>query len=383
MELEETIALLSKSNDERQETLVERNQLMAERDSLRADLTRVQTEYDTLLARLEGDRQRLEQLGEEGVGTLKLMIDDLSRERASLEMALQQAKQEAETLQRQLDKRATQTTPAAVAPKVTGTAVEGEAVIAVAQELRTPLSVIMGYTEVLLGESVGILGALQRQFLTRIKANIDRLTALVEDLIRLATLDSGNVRLSPQKLNLVTLIDNAITNSRYKFIEKGIALEMDIPDDTLLIEADQEAIEQVINQLIQNAYLVSPNEGTVRLAARHERDLALPSGNGHQATVEDGVYFSISDQGGGIPPEDLKRVFSGLYRADSPLIAGLGETGAGMSIAKALIEAHGGKIWLESVQGVGNTFKFVLPTTHPYTPQPAPQTDEQRAQPSA
>jgi signal transduction histidine kinase len=235
----------------------------------------------------------------------------------------------------------------------------------------------MGYTDVLLGESVGILGALQRQFLTRVKANIDRLARLVEDLIRVATLDSGTLRLHPQQLNLLDLIDDAITNSRYKFGEKGIVLDMDITDDHLPVEADPEAIQQVINQLFQNAYLVSPNDGSVRVVARREAHFALPAANGHQALPQDVVYVEISDQGGGIPPEDLKRVFSGLYRADSPLIAGLGETGAGMSIAKALIEAHGGKIWLESVQGVGNTFKFVLPTIHPFNPRATEQLNKQ------
>ncbi|MBL1134200.1 MAG: hypothetical protein HND46_02690 [Chloroflexi bacterium] len=366
MELDETLALLNKANEERQELSSERVQLNAERDNLRAELTRLQTEYDTLLARLEDDRERLEELNTEGVGTLTGMIEELTRERTDLEQSLIKATEDIESYKRQIEKLSIPpAVPVTVNPS--STQVESDAVISVAQELRTPLSVIMGYTDVLLGESVGILGALQRQFLTRVKANVDRLARLVEDLIRISTLDSGNLRLHPQKLNLVDLIDDAITNSRYKFGEKGIVLDMDIAEDNLPIEADPEAIQQVINQLIQNAYLVSPNDGSVRVVARHEASVPIPSNNGHSEIIRDVVYVAISDEGGGVPPEELKRVFSGLYRADSPLIAGLGETGAGMSIARALIEAHGGKIWIESTQGVGNTFKFILPSTHPYT----------------
>jgi signal transduction histidine kinase len=365
MELEETLALLSRANEERHEVSGERSQLNAERDTLRAELTGLQTEYDTLLARLENDRERLETLNSEGVGTLTGMIEEITRERTDIERALIQANEEAATLKRQLEKLST--APSIVIPS-SSPHVESDAVISVAQELRTPLSVIMGYTDVLLGESVGILGALQRQFLTRVKANVDRLARLVEDLIRISTLDSGNLRLHPQKLNLVDLIDDAITNSRYKFGEKGIVLDMDIPEDNLPVEADPEAIQQVINQLIQNAYLVSPNDGSVRVVARRDSSPALSASNGHPPSPQEVIFVAISDEGGGIPPEELRRVFSGMYRADSPLIAGLGETGAGMSIARALIEAHGGKIWVESTQGIGNTFKFVLPSTHPYTP---------------
>ncbi|MBI5929096.1 MAG: hypothetical protein HY862_07300 [Chloroflexi bacterium] len=366
MELDETLVLLNRANEEKQELGGERVQFNAERDNLRAEVTRLQTEYDTVLARLGDDRDRLEELNTEGVGTLTGMIEEITRERSDIEQSLMRANEEIENYKQQIEKFSA--LPAVPVKDVAdGSQVESDAVISVAQELRTPLSVIMGYTDVLLGESVGILGALQRQFLTRVKANVDRLARLVEDLIRISTLDSGNLRLHPQKLNLVDLIDDAITNSRYKFGEKGIVLDMDITEDNLPIEADPEAIQQVINQLIQNAYLVSPNDGSVRVVARREASLLIPTNNGHQETLRDVVYVAISDEGGGVPPEELKRVFSGLYRADSPLIAGIGETGAGMSIARALIEAHGGRIWIESTQGVGNTFKFILPSVHPYT----------------
>ncbi len=358
MELDETIELLNRANQDRQQLAGERNQLSADHDKLTAELASLQTERDTLLARAEGDRDRLEELGSEGVGTLTSMIDSLTQERARLEVELLNVQQRAESLQRQLNhmRHAAEADPASLP-----LAVDIEVIMSLAQELRSPLSVVMGYTDTILNESVGILGALQRKLLTRVKANVDRLSQLIEELVQVVALDSGDLKLQPQKINLVDIIDDAITASRYKFSEKGIVLDMDIPDDYLYAQADVEALRQIFSHLMQNAYLVSPTDGTVQVKARYERDYSLVADNDSQEVI----YVAISDHGGGVSPEDAKRVFSRLYRADNPLIIGIGDTGVGMSITKALIEAHGGKIWLETDPGVGNTFQFVLPTELP------------------
>lgn len=360
MELDETLALLNKSSQERQEFHAERNQLANERDMLRAEAARIENERDLLLARIEGDRERVQTLGSEGVGTITSMIDEINRERAALEERLLVAEQKAEALQRKLNRQTTELESAVSQNKP---AIEMDVIISLAQELRTPLSVIIGYTDTVLNESVGILGALQRKLLTRVKANVDRLTYLIEELVQVVALDRGDMKLEPQKVNMMDIIDDAITASRYKFSEKGIVLEMELPDEVLEVQADVEAMRQVVNHLIQNAYLVSPTDGTVAVTASTENSYQVVLENGDTKSVADVVVVAIQDQGGGISPEDQRRVFSRLYRADNPLIAGLGDTGVGMSITKALIEAHGGYIWLETQAGIGNTFKFVLPIT--------------------
>lgn len=376
IELDETFDLLNHANQERQELASERNQLTAERDILRAELARSQHERDSLMARAEGDRDRLQAIGDEGVGTMTKMIDELTQERTELENKLLETQQNFETLQRELNRLSTQKEAASNGDSPSVLSIDMDVIVSLAQELRTPLSVIMGYTETVLSESVGILGALQRKLLTRVKANIDRLGYLVEELIQIVALDSGDLRLQPQKVNLVDVVDDAITASRYKFSEKGIVLDLDIEEETLFAQADPEALQQIIEHLMQNAYLVSPTDGTVQVIARNEPQYELPPQALHRRNSEipiepkNVVFLSIKDQGGGINPDDEKRVFSRLYRADSPLIAGLGDTGVGMSITKALIEAHGGHIWLESEQGVGNTFKFVLPVDHPFKALP-------------
>lgn len=350
MELDETLDMLSEANRDRQELSNERNQIAIERDILRAQLTRAENERDTLLARIEGDRERLQELGAEGIEPLTEMIDNLSKERVNLEQRTLELQQQVETLQREISRLETQPMPTVT--EVPAPPINMEVIISIAQELRTPLSVIMGYTETILNESVGILGALQGKLLKRVKANVDRLSNLVEELIKVVAIDSGQLQLAPQKINLIDIIDEAITGNRYKFSEKGIVLDLDITHEDLYVQADEEALHQIVYNLLENAYLVSPTEGVVELTARYEED------GTH-------IFVSISDRGGGISPEDQRRVFSRLYRADNPLISGLGDTGVGMSITKALVEAHGGNLWLESEQGVGNIFKFTLPVEQP------------------
>jgi signal transduction histidine kinase len=157
------------------------------------------------------------------------------------------------------------------------------------------------------------------------------------------------------------VIDDAITATRTQFREKGITLKMDIPDELPRVHGDRDALQQVMIQLLSNAYRASRTDGEVALTAKFEPKYRMPGRNGSSEEVVDAVFVSIRDGGGGIPLEEQSRVFSRLYRADNPLIQGLGDTGVGLSIARALTEIHGGRIWLESVPGVGSTFKLVIP----------------------
>jgi signal transduction histidine kinase len=225
-----------------------------------------------------------------------------------------------------------------------------EVIASIAQELRTPMSSIMGYTDLLLGESVGIIGALQRKFLQRVKANTERMGALLDDLIRVTALDTGRLELEPVRIDAMSVMEEAITETASQLREKGLTLHMSIADDLPEIMADRDGLQQAFTHLLLNACLASPVDGEVMISVMREQE------NGAEFLVA-----SITDTGGGIAVEDHERVFSRKYRADNPLIEGLGDTGVGLSIAKALIEAHGGRIWLDSEPGVGSTFTFLLP----------------------
>lgn len=227
---------------------------------------------------------------------------------------------------------------------------QAEVIASIAQELRQPMSSIIGYTDLMLGESVGILGALQRKFVERIKSSTERIGSLIDDLIQITTLETGLMLLKPEAVDLNLVIDNAMAYTSSQLREKNIALRIDLPETLQSVEADRDALQQILIHLLQNAGAVSPAEGAVTLRVRTERE-----------NNQDYVSFQVSDSGGGIPAEDLTRVFSRLYRADNALIQGVGDTGVGLSIAKSLTEAQGGRIWVESQAGEGATFSVLLP----------------------
>lgn len=229
---------------------------------------------------------------------------------------------------------------------------QAEVVASISQELRQPMSSIVGYTDLLLGESVGILGALQRKFVERIKASTERIGNLIDDLIQVTTLETGLNDLKPEPVDLNVIIDNAMSYTSSQVREKNISMHLDLPKNMTPINADREALQQILIHLLQNAGSASPMEGTVRLKV--------------QTQSEDGkefVLIQVSDTGGGIPSEDINRVFTRLYRADNVLIQGVGDTGVGLSIAKTLTEAQKGRIWVESQMGIGSTFSVLLPLT--------------------
>ena len=225
-----------------------------------------------------------------------------------------------------------------------------EVIVSISQELRQPLSSVVGYADLLLGESVGILGTLQRKFVERIKTSTARIGSLIDDLIQVTSLDVNPMKLNLETVDLNTIIDSAMSYTSSQIREKNITLHMDLPKEMQPIHADREALQQILIHLLQNAGAASPSEGTItlRVQTRSEKD-------------QDYMLLQVTDTGGGIPPEDLQRVFTRLYRADNVLIQGVGDTGVGLSIAKTLTEAQKGRIWVESEAGVGATFSVLLP----------------------
>ncbi len=228
-----------------------------------------------------------------------------------------------------------------------------EVIASISQDLRQPLSSVVGYTDLLLGESVGILGSLQRKFVERIKASSERIGSLVDDMIQVTNLETGLTVLRPASADLNAVIDNAMSYTKSQIREKNITLHLDLPKKVQSIYADPEALQQILIHLLQNAGAVSPNEGAISLKVRTQ--------------IEENrqyVHLKVTDTGGGIPSEDISRVFTRLYRANNVLIEGVGDTGVGLSIAKTLTEAQNGRIWVESEPGVGSTFSVLLPTSN-------------------
>lgn len=227
-----------------------------------------------------------------------------------------------------------------------------EVIASISQELRQPMSSIIGYADLLLGESVGILGALQRKFIERIRTSTERIGSLVDDLIQITTIETGLSSMKSEAVDLNLIIDNAMAYTSSQMREKNITMRIDIPDNLKPMDADRDALQQILIHLLQNAGSATPVEGSVTLRVRMQTE----PGNGNEH-----VLIQITDMGGGIPKEDMPRVFSRLYRAENALIQGVGDTGVGLSIAKALTDAQGGRIWVDTEMGKGSTFSVSLP----------------------
>ncbi|MBN1261444.1 MAG: GAF domain-containing protein [Anaerolineae bacterium] len=228
-----------------------------------------------------------------------------------------------------------------------------EAIVGIANEFRTPMTSIMGYTDLLLGEQAGILTGMQQQFLVRVRANVEQMGQLLNDLVQLASPDVRTVELAPEPVDLIGLIEEGIMGLASRFRERRLAVHMDLPDSLAPVRSDRDSLYQIMLRLLSNAALCS-QEGTEIVVRAFEQE---PEGD------ESGAYvrISVTDTGGGIAPEDFSRVFRRFYRAGQPLVVGMGETGVGMAVAKAMVEANGGRIWVETTPGVGSTFSFVLP----------------------
>jgi len=316
---------------------------LAQAENLAA-LTAIQDETQKALEKLKQENEEL-RATKDVKGKSKTTVNS-----AQIESELRLTLEEVARLQNQLAEANMRIMEAEKGVSSARSTEQAEVVASISQELRQPMSSIVGYTDLLLGESVGILGALQRKFVERIKASTERIGNLIDDLIQVTTLETGLNELKPEPVDLNLIIDNAMSYTSSQVREKNISMHLELPKNVASIYADREALQQILIHLLQNAGSASPVEGTVHLKV--------------QTQSEDGkeyVLIQVSDTGGGIPAEDINRVFTRLYRADNVLIQGVGDTGVGLSIAKTLTEAQKGRIWVDSKMGVGSTFSVLLP----------------------
>ena len=217
------------------------------------------------------------------------------------------------------------------------------------QELRHPLSSMVGYADILLGESVGVLGSLQRQFLDRIVASIERIRMLLNAVIEEAAIDIDELSLNSSEVSLSKAIDRTISEVSNQIREKRISIRVDLPSKLPKLHIDEDILHQIFLTLLKNASSVTRPEGEILIRARDYDELSE-----HNLSL-----VQVADQGGGISIDDLPRVFSRLN--NNATIAGIGDQGADLSIVKTLVEAQQGRIWVDSKKGIGATFSLLLP----------------------
>jgi PAS domain S-box-containing protein len=222
----------------------------------------------------------------------------------------------------------------------------------VSHELRTPLTAIKASADNMLDRLIGDLNGKQVGYLTRIKSNSDRLARLINDLLDLSTIEAGKIDLRPTKLSLVTLVKEAAESLRPVATEKLINLAVMSADPGVIAWADRDKVIQVLMNLIGNALKFTPTRGKVIIAVA--KDTAA------------WMQISVTDTGPGIPAEEVNKVFGRFYQIGQAGTQKTQGTGLGLAISKALVEMHGGKIWVESEAGKGSTFFFTLPAEQPF-----------------
>jgi signal transduction histidine kinase len=229
---------------------------------------------------------------------------------------------------------------------------KSEFVSVVSHELRTPLTSILGYTELLLARSFA--PDEQKQFFQTVYDQAAHLSKLVEDLLSLSRLDSGNLKLSRWKVSIHQVVGE-LTSQLGELAHHRLVIHSSAALPPVYIDRDK--VKQVLFNLLTNAIKYSPMGGEVELHTQETTAADLPPDHPPGQWLK----VSVSDQGIGIAPEELSRIWDRFYRVDNTNTRRIGGTGLGLSIAQALVELHGGRIGVESEPGQGSTFWFTLP----------------------
>lgn len=215
----------------------------------------------------------------------------------------------------------------------------------ISHELRTPVTTMGLLAETITSELPADRPGLQ-EHLVKLRGQIDVLAQLSDEMMDLALIESGRMPMQLIEASAADLVNQVLEVLRPQAERKQIALQVDVPGD-LRVLADPSGVNKVLSNLIHNAIKFTPAEGRISVSARR---------------AEDNIEFRIADTGVGIPARDLPRIFERFYKVDRARTAGeIRGTGLGLAIAKHVIEGHGGKIRVESMEGKGATFYFTLP----------------------
>jgi PAS domain S-box-containing protein len=234
-----------------------------------------------------------------------------------------------------------------------------EFVSTVSHEFRTPLALIKGYIATLLRQDLNLDDETWERFLRSTDEAADRLSRLIDELLSASRIEAGRLELELQPLDLGELVAELL--ERLRLEASHCRLVARLPLRELIVQADSDKIERVLLNLLTNAIKFSPEGGTITIEAQWIE--APPR-----------VLISVTDQGSGIPPEHLDRVFDKFYQAGDGLVKKTKGVGLGLYICKSIVERHGGRIWVESTSSEGSTFKFTLPQDGPgLRPEPRPE----------
>jgi len=219
-----------------------------------------------------------------------------------------------------------------------------ELVAAVSHDLRTPLTAVRAMVEAL-ADGVVSDPATRDRYLKSAQAQLENLSTLVDDLFEIAQLDAGVLRIELERASLHDLVSDTLSNLRPHAERQGVRLVGEVEPGADLVLMNPPKLQRVLHNLISNALRHTPADGTITLRA---------------TAAGDEVEVTVADNGEGISPDDLPHVFERTYRGEKSRSRDYGGAGLGLAIVRGLIEAHGGRIWVESQPNAGATFGFTL-----------------------
>ena len=219
-------------------------------------------------------------------------------------------------------------------------------------ELRTPLTSVIGYAEMMQEGLAGPVTPDQREYLGTILAKADQLLGLITAVLDVASLDTGPLSLEKNPLSLGDIVASEVATFAPQADRRGIAIQLELRSDGTVV-GDRKKIRQVVSSLLSNAVKFTPDRGRVGVALRHG-----PLAPGHDARA---VQLVVSDSGIGISRDQVAKIFEPFFQVDSSSTRAFGGTGLGLTLAKAYVEAHGGRIWVDTTPGQGSTFVATFP----------------------
>jgi two-component system phosphate regulon sensor histidine kinase PhoR len=212
----------------------------------------------------------------------------------------------------------------------------------VSHEFKTPLTAIQGFAETLLAGALDDR-AHRAHFVEIIREHARRLARLTDDLLKLSRIEAGRLELELRPVRVAALVNGCVETVRFKAEAKGLRIHVQLPAGLPPVHADGAQVGEVLQNLLDNAIQYTPQGGRIDVSA---------------AANPEGVTFTVADTGIGIPESELERIFERFYRVDAARSREAGGTGLGLAIARHIVDAHGGRIWVESAVGQGSRFHF-------------------------
>jgi len=248
---------------------------------------------------------------------------------------------------------------------------KGNFVNEVAHELAQPVTAIKGFNDLMVKGMAGPVSDMQKQFLSTVQFNAERLNTLIKDLLDIGRIETRRLKMEFEPVAIKPIIEETIRSLQSQIDERQMTVELNVPDDLPNILCDRSRLIQILTNLVSNAYKYTPTGGNMTVTVSPVKEIQprqAPRGNWTRTDLPQikpnpagYLACAVKDTGFGIAPEDQAKLFTQFFRSQNPSVREQRGTGLGLSITKSLIELQGGAIWVESELEKGSTLSFSMP----------------------